>query len=254
MATRDGATHAKVSHMRARANANGEPGGGARRALCLTQALGCGVACAPLRERPLLSSGGGSAGGPTASADAADETGDAGGNTGAGGGGGNAGSAGGAGGASGAGGGRSGGPSDAASPPPPPPPSDVVPFLGVWSFTQGSTVDDCDPGQPATEPVTGQFQLKRGTDAPLWHVDNECVFRLDVAGAAATYRPSPGCTYSDADVAYAITPLHGTMELSGPALQIRATFAVTIQAAGSAVSCRLALDARAAKIPDPDPL
>ena len=196
--------------------------------------IGCVLGCAPLRERPVLSSGGeaDARAVPSGTADGPDAGGGIGG---AGGGGGR--SAGGAGGS-------------ADAPPADPTVPDVGAFLGVWEFTQGTTFDDCDPSEPGTEPVMGRFQLKKGADAPLWHVENACAFRLDVAGTVATYRTSPACTYTDQTVVYTITPVSGSLQVGGRDLAVRAAFAVKVRGPGGTVSCRLDLDARAIKLPD----
>jgi hypothetical protein len=200
--------------------------------------IGCGLGCAPLRERPVPASGPLADGGasPSRTGDAPD----AGGSGGAGGDGGRSGGTGGA-----------GGPGDAAPSGPVDPTSpEVGAFIGVWEFTQGTTFDDCDPSEPGTEPVMGRFQLKKGADAPLWHVEDACTFRLDVAGATATYRTTPACTYTDLNVLYTITPVSGGIQVGGRDLVVRAAFAVNVRGPGGTVSCRLELDARAIKLPD----
>ena len=127
---------------------------------------------------------------------------------------------------------------------------DVSAFVGVWEFTQGTTFDDCNPGEPGTEPAMGRFQLEKGTDAPLWHVEDACAFRLDVAGAVATLPHHPGLHLHRGDRPLHITPVSGSIQVGGRDLAVRAAFAVNVRGPAGTVTCRLELDARAIKLPD----
>jgi hypothetical protein len=193
-------------------------------ALLVCSALGC----ADLRDRPILRGAGGAGGlGPR------EGTGGAGGGPFAG-----------AGGSGGSGGLTRDGPNSL------PPPADLSAFLGLWEFSQGATVHDCDPAGPTTRPATGTFQLQRGVDAPLWYVEGHCMFRLDVANDVATYRTSHGCTYTEANLIYAVVPISGTIQVSGRDGVIQAAFSVTIRSPTATTTCRLDLDAKTTKVPE----
>jgi hypothetical protein len=133
---------------------------------------------------------------------------------------------------------------------PPLPPAEVAvsAFLGTWQFTDGTSLNDCNGGQPTVETATGRFDLTRGLDAPLLYVEGQCTFRLDVAGDLATYRTAPSCTFADGATVITLTPIAGTIQVGGATATLKATFSALVDAPGGRGTCRIELNARATRV------
>jgi hypothetical protein len=145
-------------------------------------------------------------------------------------------------------GGRGGQGRDAARPDTTPPAVNLAPFVGTWEATTGVEIWDCDVTGPSTEPRTGPFRLEMGVDAPLWEISEPCTFRLDVSGSTATYRTTPSCTFADGESSYVVTPLGGTILVSGADAVIMASFMTLVREPGLTQSCQLQVEGRARRV------
>jgi hypothetical protein len=122
----------------------------------------------------------------------------------------------------------------------------VTAFVGHWEYAQGTFSIDCE-GQSDVVPATGRFELEAGTDAPLWHVDETCTYRLDVAAGVASYRRDPPCIRTD--MGYVLTPAGGTIRLDGSLAVVQSRFVLLMRKATAETMCTVRIDARAARIP-----
>ncbi len=148
-------------------------------------------------------------------------------------------------GAGGAGGGTVGGP---VPPAPEPPVADVTAFLGTWEFTSGSETWNCEVSGPSVESLSGTFQLEKGVDAPLWEFAEPCTFRLDVSGATATYRTAPPCSFAEGESSYVVTPVGGTILVSGDVAVTMARFKFSTREPGLTETCQVQFDGRARRM------
>jgi hypothetical protein len=147
---------------------------------------------------------------------------------------------------------RVGGAPDVRDSSPAPVPDEIAPFEGAWEFNSGTFSLNCN-GQVSTDPATGPFQLRRGTDAPLWHVDEGCIYRLDVSGGVASYRRNPPCVSNDPSGPATLTPVSGGIRVDGPAVVVQATFQFVGVVGGVNATCGFTVDARAIKVPGVGP-
>jgi hypothetical protein len=145
-------------------------------------------------------------------------------------------------------------PRDAAPPQPPPlPPApldDPTPFLGLWKATDGAEILDCEKSGMSTEAIEElEFRLVRGGDAPLWQLLDPCTFRLDVRGSQASYRSGPACTVVEGKATFVVTPIGGTIAVSGDDAVVSFRFTSLVLQPGMNETCRISADFRARRMP-----
>jgi hypothetical protein len=68
------------------------------------------------------------------------------------------------------------------------------PFLGTWTYTEGTESTDCAGAPSSMQPLMGMLTVSRGQTSPLiMMIGADCRLAMDVAGPIATARPSPPC-------------------------------------------------------------
>jgi hypothetical protein len=104
-------------------------------------------------------------------------------------------------------------------------PSDADPFLGSWTYSQGTATDNCPSnfGGSHTSELAGRiFTIIGGThpDQIVLVDDTPCAFSFIVSGRSATLTPTQTCdpphdTVANASIEYSA----GTLMLDGSSLQ-----------------------------------
>jgi hypothetical protein len=66
-------------------------------------------------------------------------------------------------------------------------------FIGTWKYSSATNTTVC-AGDSETSPLTGSFQVDRGTSSDLVVVDPECPIKLDISNNVATAQAGQTCT------------------------------------------------------------